>query len=156
VPSKDWRAYNKAYYAKNRERQRARAAKWAREDRDRVNAATRKRRAANPEKARADVERWKQANPEKWRKMREGIVLRARCKRYGITVEQYFAMLEAQHGVRAICQRSAVGTKAKWHIDHDHETHEVRGLLCHHCNTALGHVRDSIDVLRRMIEYLES
>jgi hypothetical protein len=45
VPSKDWRAYNKAYYAKNRERQRARAAKWAREDRDRVNAATRKRRS---------------------------------------------------------------------------------------------------------------
>ena len=40
-------------------------------------------------------------------------------------------------------------------IDHCHKTHKVRGLLCHICNTALGQLNDSIDLLKKSIEYLE-
>lgn len=42
------------------------------------------------------------------------------------------------------------------HVDHDHETGLIRGLLCHHCNTLLGHAKDSVDVLEAAIVYLKS
>jgi Recombination endonuclease VII len=155
VPSKDWRAYNKAYYAKNRERERERAKRWARENAERRRAYRRTWIAANRHKVAERNEAWKKANPEKWRKMRDGIELKQRCKRRGITVETYLEMLRAQNGACAICGRETVGTRYKWHIDHCHETGRVRGLLCHHCNAALGHVRDNTDVLSRMIVYLK-
>lgn len=40
-------------------------------------------------------------------------------------------------------------------IDHDHGSGKVRGRLCWHCNVALGHVRDDVNVLRGMATYLE-
>ena len=41
-------------------------------------------------------------------------------------------------------------------IDHCHVTGVVRGLLCFSCNTALGHFKDDIDVLKSAIRYLEN
>lgn len=40
-------------------------------------------------------------------------------------------------------------------IDHDHKTGKIRGLLCVHCNYALGHFKDDMDKLRKSLEYLE-
>jgi hypothetical protein len=40
-------------------------------------------------------------------------------------------------------------------LDHDHDTDEFRGWLCNDCNNALGKFRDSIDMLRRAINYLK-
>ena len=72
-----------------------------------------------------------------------------RFARYGLTAEQYDAMLVEQGGVCALCRAEKPGGKGKWHIDHGHETGQsyhgfkatggpVRGLLCHRCNQALG------------------
>ena len=70
-------------------------------------------------------------------------------RRYGIGEDQYLALLAAQGGVCAACRiRPAV------HVDHDHKTRAVRGLLCFTCNVALGNVRDDIDVLTGLINYL--
>lgn len=44
----------------------------------------------------------------------------------------------------------------KWPVDHDHETGLVRGILCPNCNRALGLVRDDVEVLQQMIEYLKA
>ena len=41
-------------------------------------------------------------------------------------------------------------------IDHDHQTDEVRGLLCHNCNTALGLVGDNVETLSKLITYLNN
>lgn len=68
--------------------------------------------------------------------------------RYGMTREQYDALLEAQGGVCAIC-RAAVPQ----HIDHDHATGAVRGLLCHGCNVRLGGWDDA-DWRTRALAYL--
>ncbi len=45
--------------------------------------------------------------------------------------------------------------EAKLMVDHDHTTGEVRGLLCHNCNRAIGLLREDPERLRRAIEYLE-
>lgn len=73
--------------------------------------------------------------------------------RYGITVEQYGVMFEAQGGVCAICGRGP-GKKAL-HVDHNHETGEVRGLLCSNCNTAIGLLGESLASLEKAMAYLK-
>lgn len=40
-------------------------------------------------------------------------------------------------------------------VDHDHETGEIRGILCEYCNRALGMVKDDVAVLENMINYLK-
>lgn len=76
-------------------------------------------------------------------------VWRQRRHRYGIEREAYEAMLADQGGVCAIC-----GRDEKLVIDHDHETGEIRGLLCHRCNFALGAVEDDTAILANAIAYL--
>lgn len=82
--------------------------------------------------------------------------------RYGITLEQYDSMWEAQGKACAICRTTTAKVKG-WHVDHDHSCHPtgggcvkcVRGILCHHCNTALGHLKDDPALFRSAIAYLE-
>ncbi len=69
---------------------------------------------------------------------------------YGMTVADLDAMLLAQHGVCAICQTAPAA-----HVDHDHQTDKVRGLLCFRCNAALGQLGDDPLVVRRAARYLE-
>lgn len=59
-------------------------------------------------------------------------------KTFGITLEQFDAMLEAQGGHCAICPKTTPGGQGSWHVDHDHDTNAVRGLLCSRCNQLLG------------------
>jgi len=74
------------------------------------------------------------------------------AKRYGLTAEEYDEILMAQDGRCAVC-RSEPGHR-RLAIDHDHITGLVRGLLCHLCNSMLGHGRDNPVLLQAGIEYL--
>lgn len=78
---------------------------------------------------------------------------------YGITLIEYEAMLEAQGGVCAICgeketRKNRYTGICRLHIDHDHKTGEVRGLLCSSCNFALGGFRDDPEILIKAMKYL--
>lgn len=79
---------------------------------------------------------------------------RSRRIRYGISPEQFDAMLVSQGGVCAICGGFPRWQKS-WHVDHDHDTKTVRGILCPECNVALGSMRDNPARLRAAAEYLE-
>lgn len=59
--------------------------------------------------------------------------------KYDLTIEEFDAMREAQGFACAICRELFDRTP---HVDHDHETGAVRGLLCSSCNTGLGHFKD--------------
>lgn len=77
---------------------------------------------------------------------------RYRIRSYGLTQQEYLNLLESQKGCCVIC---GVQPKKTLVIDHCHITGKIRGLLCNNCNTALGHAKDSIDILQKMIKYLE-
>jgi len=76
-------------------------------------------------------------------------------RHYGITQADYDALLREQDDRCAICQTGEPRGHGRFHVDHDHETDAVRGLLCHACNTALGGFQDDPDLLARAIAYLE-
>ncbi len=78
-------------------------------------------------------------------------------KKYGITLADYNELLEAQGGKCAICgiTREECNDKRALPVDHDHETGQVRGILCHSCNRAIGLLKDSPKNLRQAADYLE-
>jgi hypothetical protein len=90
---------------------------------------------------------YKRARPEQ---ERAGYLRRT----FGITPDDYDRLLDEQSGGCAICRRKPrSGTSL--HVDHDHETGEVRGLLCFRCNGGLGQFKELPGRLRDAAEYLE-
>lgn len=80
-------------------------------------------------------------------------------KNFGITPEQYDQMLISQGGRCKICGGSE-SASGRWDsnflcVDHDHVTGEIRGLLCHPCNTGLGFFKDDTGRLEAAINYLK-
>lgn len=91
---------------------------------------------ANREKIRQQMADWEKKNPERRNELRT----RSRLRReYGITLEEYEAMLAAQQGKCAACAAPLDCGKLT-HIDHDHLTGRVRGVLCHPCNLTAGYL----------------
>lgn len=80
-------------------------------------------------------------------------------KRFGLTLEGYYRMHDAQEGVCACCERPETTKrhgKLVWlAVDHCHSTGAVRGLLCNNCNQGIGQFKDSAELLRRAAAYLE-
>jgi hypothetical protein len=77
-----------------------------------------------------------------------------RAKQLGVTSEQYEAMLAAQGGGCAICGNPP--KTRRLHVDHDHKTGNVRGLLCHKHNRGLAYFSDDADMLYRAGDYLDN
>lgn len=96
----------------------------------------------------------KRENGAKYRQENQpAINLKNRVGRYSISIEQYEGLMATQANKCAICL-DAIDLKTA-RIDHDHATGTVRGLLCVACNTALGLLKDSPDVLIMAAAYLE-
>lgn len=89
------------------------------------------------------------ANPRKERN-------RKLKREYGITIDQYDAMLVAQNGCCNGCKRHQNEIKNSLHVDHCHATGTVRGLLCYDCNRALGLVKDNKETLLSLIDHLST
>lgn len=75
---------------------------------------------------------------------------------YRITLENYESMLAAQGGGCAVCGATEPGGGKGpfFHVDHDHETGKVRGLLCQGCNTGIGNFREDVDRMAGAMAYL--
>lgn len=77
---------------------------------------------------------------------------------FGITSEQYNAMLAAQNELCAICKKPETikrnGKVKRLAVDHDHRTLVIRALLCHRCNVALGYFNDDPLLLTKARQYL--
>lgn len=104
-------------------------------------------RQKNPEKSREASRRWAEANADRIKDKRLQ-------RKFGITLTQYSQMLADQGETCAICQGASSG-KGGFHVDHDHATGRVRGLLCYRCNVAIGLFDEDLERLRKAGEYLE-
>ena len=74
-----------------------------------------------------------------------------------MTMEEYDTLLEKQGGVCAVCgtDDTTYSKGNHFHVDHNHTTGKVRGLLCGHCNLAIGQVKEDPQIIHNMISYLE-
>ena len=74
--------------------------------------------------------------------------------RYGLTYTEYYKILKSQGGGCGIC--GVIPQKCRLHIDHDHKTRKVRGLLCMRCNLGISkHFDEDPGKLHRAGTYLE-
>ena len=103
---------------------------------------------ANTEYARAQARAWYEAHPGQ---RRANWLQRI----YGLSVTDYAEILKAQEGRCAICGRTAEEEGKRLAVDHDHDTGEVRGLLCGNCNHAIGKFKHDPELLYGAIAYLE-
>lgn len=124
--------YSKIYYLNNK---------------DRIKENTKAYRTSNREELRLKA---KERNTPSYLKDKS---LRAN---YGINLEIYNEMFHSQEGRCAICGRHQSEFRLALAVDHCHETNKVRSLLCSNCNSGLGNLRDSKEMLLKAIKYLES
>lgn len=99
---------------------------------------------------------WLARNPHRRQEINRNWKLR---NVYGITPEMFDNMYYEQGGKCAICLRDLRLNEKGYnelHIDHDHETMYVRGLLCSRCNLAIGQFEDSITYLQSAVLYLQN
>jgi hypothetical protein len=75
-------------------------------------------------------------------------------RNFGITLEQFEEMLRAQGGVCALCSTDKPKGRGAFHVDHDHLTGLIRGLLCHACNSGLGSLGDDPVRVARAVKHL--
>jgi recombination endonuclease VII len=86
--------------------------------------------------------------------------MRYDLKKYGLSKEDYEAMLNRQEFKCAICAEPHLDIpekkwgRAKLSVDHNHKTGKVRDLLCHRCNSMLGLIDEREELLRQAIAYL--
>jgi hypothetical protein len=120
---------------------------YEKRNRAKANAARSAHRKRNIERSRATARAHYRNNPETYRGYNLG--------RYGITVEQYDALLADQGGCCACCGAVANRNGKRLFVDHDHVTGMVRGVICHKCNAGIGALGDNIAGVRRALSYLE-
>ena len=110
------------------------------------------------EKASIVTRLWRKNNKERHDTRHKDYNLK---KTYGISLEQYNAMLTAQNSVCAVCGEASTITHksdGRLHslcVDHDHETGAVRALLCARCNTLLELIEQNPRRLAALEKYLE-
>lgn len=140
--SRRWRAANP-------EKHREQVAAWEAANPDKVRGYRRKASSNYNEAHRAERRaQWREwarkdraSHPDKHRR-------KALARLYGITQEEYVHMLAVQGGHCAACTRTPEQERhGVLHVDHDHTTGVVRGLLCHRCNTAFGLIAENLDGL---------
>lgn len=167
----------KEWYHKNKEAESLRKAAYYRNNKDLFATRSREYRSNNKKIVAARNARWQAENKDKvkekaaryysrhreeilmnYKENREDILWRKRIsrflKKYKITEEEFNYMMFLQNGVCAICGDPPPDGKLLC-VDHEHESGEVRGLLCVRCNTAIGSLRDNPVVIRSAAAYLD-
>lgn len=77
-------------------------------------------------------------------------------KRFNLTLKDYDIMFDNQKERCGICNIKLERISKGTHLDHDHKTNKVRGILCHNCNIGLGMFKDNADFLINTIKWLKN
>lgn len=170
--------YMQRYYRKNSDRLKEQVKSYRAKHPEKVAEWAERRRqryATDPEMRAKAIERSKAhyyANRERRsaydkarRHVMRDVLAAKRLARFGLTPATYQEILDAQGGRCAICLAERLGSKGRWHIDHDHQCCPsktgccgrcVRGLLCSSCNCGLGQFKDDPFLLVKASYYLSA
>ena len=143
--------------------------KWREENHDEIILKSKKYYTNNKEQLLTVVHEYYQKNKtmikkykKKYRRDNPNIAKEINIKAsYGLIKEDYDLLFKQQSGKCAICKNEIVSmfdlkNKTTAHIDHDHKTGKIRGLLCFQCNHGLGNFRDKEKFLLSAIQYLKN
>ena len=135
---------------------------WRKRNPEKCRQYAKNHRLKHPEAVKARLERWRKVNGEHENTYRKAYYEKhkRRYKSYrlknhfGITLEQKEAMINAQQGKCAICG-NGFRFERDCHVDHNHSTNKIRGILCQNCNRGLGMFKDNKFILSNAVSYLE-
>lgn len=147
------RARDKAYRTDNAEEIKAYQEAYKADKREALAAKQKAYRDANLEACRAREKAYRAANREAFRaRYRKSNI---KCK-YGLTQDEFDAMLAKQKDRCLICRSTFALPKKTPHVDHCHDTGKVRGLLCNPCNAGMGFLGDDPKLLIRAAKYIRA
>ena len=142
------KARRKKYREANNDKDRLRAEKYYQDNRDHVLERQKTYYQNNKEKI---IERSKKYLSSHKNEKRNGDLRR----KFGTSLDYYNELYEKQHGLCAICGKKETREGYILAVDHDHVTGKIRGLLCNNCNTGIGLLQDSYDILISASEYIK-
>ncbi len=97
---------------------------------------------------------FKASNKARWHSLTWIDRLARKSRQYGVTKDFLVDLYNKQGGKCAICGEIPQ-TERGLHIDHCHQTGAIRGFLCHGCNTGIGAMKDSVDIVSKALSYLK-
>lgn len=121
----------------------------------RHRASVRKWNRNHPKHMKEAAHRYIKRHPDRIKKQNDKMAQYKRkrhLKRYNITPKDWENIFNEQGRVCAICKCEQPARA--WNTDHDHQTGEVRGILCESCNVLLGNAKDNVTILLAAIDYL--
>jgi hypothetical protein len=139
--------YQRQYRRRHPDKVRTSKTGWRERNPDKVRAASQRYYAKNKSCIKLRVRQWEQSN-------RDLVRQRGRAKnlqKYGLSEATFGALLASQGRVCAVCRLP----DRDWVVDHNHDSGEVRGVLCRQCNMGLGCFRDTPAFLAGAIDYLQ-
>jgi hypothetical protein len=153
----------KEYYIRDRDRIKAKSAKYYEDNKPKVLARIKQSNFENPIPNRERAKKFAKKNPERVKKymeqwlenhpeQRKVFMRNSRIRKYGIQPEIYYKLLNEQENRCAICKQEE--EKRNLSIDHCHKTGRVRGLLCSNCNRGIGFLKDNVQFLKNAVQYL--
>lgn len=123
-------------------------------DRDKRLAKSKAWYEANKDKVKAYAKKWRKTDKGKAHSRS-----RIRKRKYGLDHDAYWNLAASQSNLCAICHQPEVvkqkGEVISLSVDHDHDTGQVRELLCCRCNSIIGRADDNIVLLEACIRYIQ-
>jgi len=156
------RARQKDYYTRNKDKLSNKHREWYENNTDRISTKGKEYYKTNKDRIKKNSKEYHTKNLEKIRaqqreytrnnknKIRE----RGLMRNYNITIKEKEDMYSKQNGKCLICNKDIQLNSIGTHVDHNHKTNKVRGLLCTKCNSILGFANDNQLILSNAINYL--
>jgi len=150
----------KAYREENKEYLEEKRKRYREENKEKISNRRKEYREKNKEKIRENHSKWYnsigkdyKSDPKNVMNSRASVIK----KKYGISIDELSDMLDKQKGCCKICGETLIrpDSQNSYHIDHNHDTGDVRGLLCSNCNMAIGLMYDNPEIVMSVYNYLK-
>lgn len=91
---------------------------------------------------------------EKYQRNKESVISNRLQTKFGMTLDQYNLKLSKQRGKCNICGITEEQNKKRLAVDHNHQTGEIRDLLCNNCNVLIGFLKEDLKVSLNLTKYI--